>query len=114
MAKDQIPIGEADFWWMRHGLGIALPAALILWGLYSIISQQSYMISIRPIALIPVQGEQAVLMGIASLGGALACFFSCYGQYHEKMGWYYQWPATVGMLIMASGILWCGALHIFF
>ena len=99
---------DADFWWLRYGAGIALPALLAIAGLYSVITRHSYAVWAQrfSVKLVPVTGEQAILWGIAYLGVALALLSNCYLQYDEKMAYYYQWPLGLGALLASGGILW--------
>ena len=88
------------------------------WGIYSIITLHSYAISgtgfrYRWPHLVPVEGKQAVLMGGAYTGFALVLFANCYAQYHEKMGYYYQWLLASGALLAAGGIVWCSWIFLF-
>jgi hypothetical protein len=113
--KSLLPLNDTDFWWLRYGLGVAVPAALAAWGVYSIVTLHSYAIARmgRGIQFIPVKGEQAALMGVAYLGMALIFFANCYAQYHEKMGFYYQWLLVPGWLLTAGGIVWCSWLFLY-
>jgi hypothetical protein len=100
---------DTNFWWLRYFCGLALPLVLIIWGIYSMISLHSYAIwALRGyLRFVPVEGEQAVLMGVAYLGMALMLFANCYAQYHEKMGFYYQWLLAPGAILAGGGIMWC-------
>jgi hypothetical protein len=101
---------DADFWWLRYFGGIVLPACLSLGGIVSIILQRSYAVwAVRfSLKFVPVTGEQAVLWGIAFLGVALALFANCYMQYHDKMGFHYEWPLAAGIIAAAGAIIWYG------
>ena len=109
MSNGLLPMGNTDFWWLRYVLGIAAPVLLTGCGIYSILARHSYAIwGLRShMQLVPVEGEQAVLMGAAYLGIALALFANCYAQYHEKMGYYYQWLLAAGMLAAGVSVCWC-------
>jgi hypothetical protein len=114
MPNNQVPLGDTDFWWLRYFCGLALPVVLAIYGDYSILSLHSYAVWINAgisgkplIALIPVEGKQAILMGVAYLGIALALFANCYAQYHEKMGFYYQWILAPGVIVAGVGLFWC-------
>jgi len=114
MPINQVPLGDADFWWLRYFCGLALPLVLVLWGIYSMISLHSYAIWLNAgisgrslIGFVPVEGKQAILMGVAYLGIALALFANCYAQYHDKMGFYYQWILAPGTILAGGGICWC-------
>ena len=106
-----LPLNDTDFWWLRYVLGIAVPIGLWAWGLYSIVTQNSY-IYWRRVGFVPVHGEQAILIGVASIGVALAFFAYCYAQYHEKMGFYYQWLFVPGALLAIGGYWWCNWIFI--
>ncbi len=115
MSNRQLPLSDTDFWWLRYGLGIMLPIALAAWSLYSLVSGHSYAIwSDRHhflfLYFMPVTGEQAVIMGLAYLGMAVMLFANCYAQYHEKMGYYYQWIMAPGALLAGGGIIWCSLI----
>jgi hypothetical protein len=112
MPNSLLPIGDTDFWWLRYGLGIAAPIPLSVWGVYSIVTQHSYTYG-RRIGIIPVHGEQAVLIGLACIGFALILFSNCYAQFHKTMGFFYQWILALGVLLGGGGILWCNALFLF-
>jgi|SRR5580658_7170963 hypothetical protein len=109
MAKDKVPIYDLSFWWLRHGLGITLPLAFVLGGICSILTRHSYTIwAMRfHVTLVAVEGEQAILMGVAYLGIALMLFAHCYAQYDEKMGFYSDRLLAAGALLAGGGILWC-------
>lgn len=110
MSNSQLPIGDTDFWWLRYGLGIAAPILLFLSGIYSVISLHSYAIWAGRgygIHLVAVSGKQAILMGVSYMGIALALFANCYAQYHDKMGFYYQWILAPGAILAGGGIMWC-------
>jgi hypothetical protein len=106
-----LPLNDTDFWWLRYGLGIALPIVFFISGICSLVSLHSYAVwrgmGGRGIQLIPVQGEQAILMGAAYLGIAMMLFANCYAQYHEKMGFYYERILGPGAILAGGGILWC-------
>jgi hypothetical protein len=111
-----MPLANTDtnFWWLRYFCGWALPLLLVFWGIHSIISLHSYAIWFNVgvygkslIAFVPVEGKQAVLVGVAYMGIALALFANCYAQYHEKMGFYYQWILATGALLAGVGFFWC-------
>jgi len=111
---------DINFWWLRYFCGLALPVVLAVWGIYSIISLHSYAIWLNAgisgrsfIAFVPVEGKQAVLVGVAYLGIALALFANCYAQYHEKMGFYYQWLLAPGLLLAGFGFLWSTWIFVF-
>jgi hypothetical protein len=101
-----LPLNDTDFWWLRYGLGIALPVLIGIFGLDSIVTQHSYVLWRRG-GIVPIHGLQAVVMGVAYLGIALMLFANCYLQYHEKGAWYYEWPLGVGALMTAVGAIWC-------
>jgi len=111
---------DTDFWWLRYFCGLALPLVLLVWGSYSIIYLHSYAIWINAgisgkslIAFVPVEGKQAILVGIAYMGIALALFANCYAQYHEKMGFYYEWILAPGVLLAGFGFLGCTWIFVF-
>jgi hypothetical protein len=106
MGNSQLPMNDTDFWWLRYVLGIAIPIALTVYGAYSIVTLHSYTYG-RRVGFIPVEGEQAMLMGIFYSSIALALFANCYAQYHEKMGNYYQWMLGTGALLAGGSFLWC-------
>ena len=116
MAKSEPPAYDLSFWWLRHGLGIATPIALVRGGIYSLLSLHSYAIwcdrYVRGLYFVKVDGEQAVLMGVAYLGMALTFFASCYAQYHSKMGFYYQWLVAPGIILAIGGVLWCSFIFL--
>jgi hypothetical protein len=99
---------DTDFWWLRYFCGIALPLFFSIAGTFSIVSRHSYAVwaPSRSLRLVPVDGEAAVLWGIAYVGVALALFANCYMQYHDKMGFYYEWPLALGVLAAGGGIMW--------
>jgi hypothetical protein len=99
---------DADFWWLRYFCGIALPAFFGIAGACSLIFRHSYAVWAPrySIKFVPVEGEQAILWGIAYLGVALALFANFYMQYHDKMGFYYEWPLALGMIAAGGGIMW--------
>jgi|GEM_PF-3558912 len=110
MANSQLPLNDTDFWWLRYFLGIAVPIGLFIWGLYSLVTMHSYTVwwlGRGRLNFVPVGGQQAVLMGIAYLGVAVALFAKCYAQYHERMGYFYQWILAPGMLLAGGGVVWC-------
>jgi hypothetical protein len=110
-----LPQSDTDFWWMRYGLGVIAPLVSTAWGLCSIVTQHSYVLLRRGpsvLAFMPVHGLQAILVGIAFLGLALALFSNFYGQYHEKMAYYYQWPMACGLVLMIGGSLWSSWIFI--
>jgi hypothetical protein len=106
MSNRMLPLSETDFWWLRYGLGIAVPLPFIGCGIYSIVTQHSYTY-LRNVGFVPVEGKQAILMGIACIGIALSLFANCYAQYHEKMAYYYQWILGPGAILAGGGFLWC-------
>ena len=118
MPNSQLPVSGPDFWWLRYGLGVAVPIALAIWGAYSIATLHSYAIwcdrYVRGLDFVKVNGEQAVLMGIAYWGVALAFFASCYAQYHYKMGFYYQWLVAPGVILAIGGVLWCSLIFLLY
>ena len=107
MPNHKVPIYDLSFWWLRYSLGIAVPLALLAWGMYSIVTLHSYFISRYRPFLVPLEGEQAVLIGVAYIGIALMLFANYYVQYHKTMGFYYQWLLTPGALLTIGGILGC-------
>ena len=109
MSNSLLPMSDTDFWWLRYFMGIAVPIALSVYGIYSILTRHSYAVWgwRSHVQFVPVEGEQAVLMGAAYLGIALALFANCYAQYHEKMGYYYQWLLAAGMLAAGVSVCWC-------
>jgi hypothetical protein len=115
MSNRLLPLNDTDFWWLRYVLGVAVPAALTAWGVYSIVTLHSYAIGRmgRGIQFIPVKGEQAILMGVAYIGVAVMLFSNCYAQYHESMGFYYQWLLASGALMTTVGVLWCSWLFLY-
>ena len=106
---------DTNFWWVRYFCGLMLPLITIVYSIYSLIFRHSYSIwfnigissGSRGIWFVPVRGEQAVLMGVAYLGVAFMLFANCYAQYHEKMGYYYQWILAPGALMAGVGFFWC-------
>jgi hypothetical protein len=115
MSNGLLPMNDTDFWWLRYGLGLALPVALAAWGAYSILTHHSYAIWAMRYRFwfVRVEGEQAVLMGVAYIGMALMLFAHCYAQYHEKMGFYYQWLLAPGALLAGGGVMWCSWIFLF-
>jgi hypothetical protein len=101
-----LPLSDTDFWWLRYGLGIALPVPVALFGIYSIVLQHSYFY-LRRVGFVPLHGLQAVVAGVMYLGIALMLFSNCYLQYHEKWAWYFQWPLGLGGAMTAVGAFWC-------
>ena len=102
-------LSETNFRLMRYGLGLAVPIGFSGYGIYSLVTQHSYAIwAMRGygIRLVPVFSEQAMLMGAAYFGLALVLFGNCYAQYHEKMGYYYQWIVGPAALLAGGGVLW--------
>ncbi len=70
-----LPLNDTDFRWLRYGLGIVLPLALTAGGIYSILTLHAYAISgYRGMRLIPVEGRQAIFMGVAYIGIAVMFF----------------------------------------
>jgi hypothetical protein len=116
VSESQLPLNDTDFWYLRYGLGIVLPLVIAAYGIYSLVSGHSFTIwgltGRRSLHLIPVQGEQAYLMGMTYLGIALMLFASCYAQYHEKMGFYYQWILAPGALAAGLGEAWCSWIFV--
>ena len=111
---------DADFWWLRYFCGLALPFVLAVWGIYSMISLHSHAIWSNSamsggfqVSFVPVQGKQAVVMGAAYIGMALALFANCYAQYHEKMAYYYEWILAPGAILAGGGVLWCSWIFLF-
>ena len=105
---------DANFWWLRFFCGLVLPIVFVACGLYSLISQHSYAVWFNAgvsgrgwITFVPVEGNQAVLMGVAYIGIAVALFANFYAQYHEKMGFYYQWLLAPGVILAGVGMSWC-------
>ncbi|HEV3271849.1 MAG TPA: hypothetical protein VGZ93_06685 [Candidatus Methylacidiphilales bacterium] len=115
MPNRQLPLNDTDFWWLRYVLGIAVPVVLTMWGIYSIVTRHSYAIwALRySLRFVPVEGKQAILMGVAYLGIAIILFANCYAQYHDKMGFYYQWILAPGVIMAGGGIFWCGSIFLF-
>jgi hypothetical protein len=111
MANRMLPLNDTDFWWLRYGLGIALPIPVALFGIYSMISQHSY-VYWRGSGFVPVHGTQAVVMGAVYLGIAIMFFANCYLQYNEKWAYSYQWPLGLGALMTAVGTIWCSWIFI--
>ncbi len=110
MSNRLLPLCDTDYWWLRYVLGIAVPIVLVSCSVYSLATMHSYAIWALRYTLfrfVPVEGEQAILMGIAYLGMAMMLFANCYAQYHEKMGYFYQWIFVPGILLAGGGILWC-------
>jgi hypothetical protein len=112
MSNRLLPLDDPGYWWLRYVLGIAAPIALLGLGLYSIMARHSYAITATRhrrviIWFVPVQGEQAILMGVAYIGIAVVLFAYCYAQYHEKLGFYYEWILAPGGILACGGILWC-------
>jgi hypothetical protein len=109
MADRLPPIGNADFWWTRYGLGLAAPVILMAASLYSLISLHSYAIwGLRySIRFVPVEGEQAVQMGAAYFGFALMLFAQCYAQHHDRLFYGYEWILALGCFLAGGGVLWC-------
>jgi hypothetical protein len=106
-----LPLNDTDFWWLRYGLGLALPVPMALFGAYSIVARHSYVYWLRS-GLVPVHGTQAVFAGVAYLGLALMFFSNCYLQYDEKAGFHYGWPLALGAIMTAVGALACMWLFI--
>jgi hypothetical protein len=111
MSNRLLPIGDNDFWWLRYILGLAVPIGFAGYGVYSLVTQHSYTYA-RRLGFVPVSGEQALLMGATYIGIALVLFGNCYAQYHEKMGFYYQWIVAPGALLVIGGFLWCSWLFL--
>jgi hypothetical protein len=115
MSNSQLPIGDTDFLWLRYFCGLVLPLALLVGSIYSIIFRHSYSVWFnigissghRGVWFVPVQGKQAVLMGMAYLGVAGMLFANCYAQYHDKMAYHYQWILAAGALFAGVGFFWC-------
>lgn len=109
MSNSLLPLNDTDYWCLRYVMGITLPMIFIADGLYSVLTRHSYTVwsLARHLRVVPVQGEQAVLMGVAYLGVAIALFANCYMQYHEKMGFYSLWILALGALLAGGGELWC-------
>jgi len=108
-----LPLNDTDFWRLRYVCGVALPVAFALCGLYSMISLHSYTIWAGRgygVHLVAVSGEPALLMGAAYIGIALVLFGNCYAQYHDKMGYYYQWIVGPGAILAGGGVIWCSWL----
>jgi hypothetical protein len=86
-----------------------------LWGLFvcgvcSLIAGRSYAVGpgfARHITIVPVQGEQAYLMGMAFLGLPLMLFAQCYAQYEEKWAYRYEWLLAPGAVAAGVGVFWC-------
>jgi len=116
MSNSLLPLRDTEFWWLRYGLGIIAPLALAAGSLCSLFSGHSYAIwsdRHRGIYLVPVGGEQAVLMGASYLGFAIILFANCFAQYHDKMGFYYQWILAPGALLAGGGAIWCSLIFLF-
>ncbi|HUB67028.1 MAG TPA: hypothetical protein VL981_06040 [Candidatus Methylacidiphilales bacterium] len=115
MAQNKVPIYELSFWWSRYLGGIAVPAVFALGGICSILTRHSYVLVSRFPAFatqwmpvwMPVEGEQAILAGVAYLGFALMFFAQCHAQYHEKMVFYSDRLLALGALLAGGGYLWC-------
>jgi hypothetical protein len=113
--NNQLPLNDTDFWWLRYVCGLVLPIGLAIFGVYSLISRHSYALirtGGRALHFVPVQGEQAILMGVAYLGVALILFANCYAQYHETMAYWYQWILALGLLATLFGMGWCSWIFI--
>jgi hypothetical protein len=106
-----LPLNDTDFWWLRYGLGIALPIPITLFAVYSVVMRHSY-VYWRSRGLVPVEGTQAIVAGVAYLGIALMFFANCYLQYHEKMAYSYHWYLGAGALMATVGTLWCSWIFI--
>jgi hypothetical protein len=107
MLKNKVPLYDLSFWWLQRGLGILLPSALTVAGIYSIVTHHAYFISRNQPYYVPLRGEQAVLIGVAYIGIAVMLFANCYAPYHQKMGFYDQWLLALGAVLAGGGILWC-------
>lgn len=115
MGNSQLPMSDTDFWWMRYFVGIFLPIVFASVGSISLFTRHSAAIwSSRGsgIQIIPVSGEQAILMGFAYIGIAMLLFAEYYAQYHERMGFYYQWIELPGAILSGGGILWCSLIFL--
>ena len=109
MSNSLLPMNNTDFWWIRYGLGILAPLVLAAIGLLSLYTRHSDAIwsQGRRITLVPVSGEQAILMGFAYIGMALMLFGNYFAQYHERMAYFYEWFTAVGAILAGGGIVWC-------
>jgi hypothetical protein len=109
MPNSQLPLNNTDFWWLRYFCGLVLALGFGLLAIYSLTSLHSYspIDGIhRGIYFTSVYGWQAVAVGVTYLGVAFMLFGNCYAQYHEKMGYYYQWIAGTGALTFAASFIW--------
>ncbi|HEY0258097.1 MAG TPA: hypothetical protein VGC39_11685 [Candidatus Methylacidiphilales bacterium] len=114
----RMPLYDIDFWWKRYFGGLAIPVCLATYGAYSLISGHSYALKspMQPpfyrsvLHFIRVQGEQALLTGLAYIGIALMLFAYCYVQYNERMIAGYQGILALGALLAFGGIFWCWSL----
>lgn len=110
MSRDSIlPPHPTDFWIKRWLFGIALPGALVCYGVYSLITEHSYAIAraFNRIEFVEVSGFQATLMGIAYIGAALALFSYCYAPYSERFCGVSDYGLAAGLLGTMIGVGWC-------
>jgi hypothetical protein len=110
MGRDSIlPPHATDFWIKRWFFGVILPTLFLIFGMYSILTEHSYAMgrTYRRLSLVEVTGFQAILMGVAFLGGALALFSYCYVTDSERFSSISKYGVAGGLFCAAVGVCWC-------
>ena len=110
MSKCIFPPSPTEFWITRWFFGIACSLSFLAYGLYSILSRNSYAVGLARfygIVFVEVSGLQAALMGMAYIGIALALFSKCYAPYSKRLSGYDEYGGAFGLLVAIIGIGWC-------